>query len=43
MTTGLPLNVLLPLWLSGVMSAPDAAIQKKIYGSGTSALIISNE
>ena len=25
------------------MSAADAAIQKKIYGSGTTALIISNE
>ena len=25
------------------MSATDAAIQKKIYGSGTTALIISNE
>ena len=41
--TPLAESVLLPLWLSGVMSAPDAAIQKKIYGSGTSALIISNE
>ena len=43
--------VLLPLGLSGGMSAADAAIQKKIYGSGhpsdlasrTAALIISNE
>ena len=25
------------------MSATDAVIQKKIYGSGTTALIISNE
>ena len=25
------------------MSAADVAIQKKIYGSGTTALIISNE
>ena len=41
--TPLAKSVLLPLRLSGVMSVPDAAIQKKIYGSGTSALIISNE
>ena len=53
MTAGLPLmksvlnplakSVLIPLGLSAVMSAADAAIQKKIYGSGTTALIISNE
>ena len=36
-------SVLLPLGLSAGMSAPDAKIQKKIYGSGTTALIISNE
>ena len=52
MTTGLPLmksvliplakSVLLPLGLLAGMSAADAAIQK-IYGSGTTALIISNE
>ena len=44
-------SVLLPLGLSAGMSAADAAIQKKIYGSGcpsdlalrTTALIISNE
>ena len=36
--------VLLPLGLSANMSAADAAIQKKIYGSGrTTALIISND
>ena len=61
MTTGLPLmksvptplakSVLLPLGLSAGMPAADAAIQKKVYGSGhpsdlashTTALIISNE
>ena len=36
-------SVLLQLGLSAGMSAPDAKIQKKIYGSGTTALIISNE
>ena len=34
---------MLPLGLSSGMSAADAAIQKKIYGSGSTALIISNE
>ena len=53
MTAGLPLMksvlmplaevVLLPLGLSAGMSAADAPIQKKIYGLGTTALIISNE
>ena len=53
MTAGLPLmksvlmplakSVLLPLGLSEGISAADAAIQEKIYGSGTTALIISNE
>ena len=53
MTAGLPLmksvltplakSVLLPLGLSAAMAAADAAIQKKIYGSGTTALIILNE
>ena len=53
MTAGLPLmesallrlakSILLPLGLSAGMSAADAAIQKIIYGSGTTALIISNE
>ena len=53
MTVGLPLvnsvliplakSVLLPLGLSVGMSAADAAIQKKIYGSGKTMLIISNE
>ena len=53
MTAGLPLmkraltplakNVLLPLGLSAGMSAADASFQKKIYRSGTTALIILNE
>ena len=53
MTAGLPLmksvltplakNVLLPFGLSARISAADAAIQKKVYGSGTTALIISNK
>ena len=52
MTAGLPLiksvraplakSVFLPLGLSAGMSAADAAIQKDIYGSATTALIISN-
>ena len=36
-------SVLLPSGLSAGMSAADAAIQKNIYESGTTALIISNE
>ena len=53
MTAGLPLmksvltplakNALVPLGLSVEMWAADAAIQKNIYGSGTTTLIISNE
>ena len=53
MTAGLPLmkivltlltkSALIPLRSSAGMSAADATIQKKIYGSGTTALIISNE
>ena len=52
-TAGLPLMksvltplakiVLLPLGLSAGMSAADAVIQNNIHGSGTTALIISNE
>ena len=42
--TPLAKNVLLlQLGLSAGISAEDAAIQKKTYGSGTTALIISNE
>ena len=36
-------NVLLPLVLTAATSAADAAIQKKIFGSGMTALIILNE
>ena len=53
MTAGLPLmksvltrlakSVLLPFGLSAAMSASDVAIQKKIYRSGSTILIISNE
>ena len=40
--TPLAKSVLIPLRLSAGMSAADAAIQIKIYGLGTKALIISN-
>ena len=53
MTAGLPLlksvltslakSFLLPLGLSAGTSAADAAIQKKVYGSDTTTLIISNK
>ena len=53
MTAGLPLiksvlnplpkSVLLPLGLSAGKSAANSAIEKKIYGLGTTTLIISNE
>ena len=53
MTVGLPVikselmplakRVFLPLGLSAGMLGADAAIQKKSYGSGITALIISNE
>ena len=53
MVAGLPLkknvltllakSILLPFALTAGTSATDAAIQKKIIGSGTTALIISNE
>ena len=33
----------MPLGLTAVASATDAAIQKKIYGSGTTTLIFSNQ
>ena len=36
--TPLTKSVLMPLRLSAAMAAADAAIQKKIYGSGTTAL-----
>ena len=36
-------NILAPLGLSAAMSATDAAIQKKIYGSGTKTVEFSNK
>ena len=36
-------NVLIPLGLTATASGTDAAIQKKIFGSGMTALIISNK
>ena len=36
-------NVLALLGNTAAVSATDAGIQKKIYGSGTTTLIISNE
>ena len=41
--TRLAKGVLIPLGLSAGMLAADAAIQKKIYEPGTTALIISDE
>ena len=51
--TGLPLkanvlkplakSVLVPLELTAAASATDTAIQKKIFGSGTTTLVFSNE
>ena len=36
-------SVLIPLGLTAAASAIEAAIHKKIFGSGTAILIISNE
>ena len=36
-------NILAPLGLSAAISATDAAIQKKMYGSGNTTLIFSND
>ena len=36
-------NVLIPLGLTTAASATDAAIHKKMFGSGATTLIISNE
>ena len=36
-------NILAPLGLSAAMSAADTAILKKMYGSGNTTLIISND
>ena len=45
MKVAIPLakNVLAPLGTTAAVSAIDAGIQKKIHGSGTTTLIISNE
>ena len=45
MKVAIPLtkNVLAPLEITAATSAIDAGIQKKIHGSGTTTLIISNE
>ena len=45
MKVAIPLakNVLAPLGIAAAASAIDAGIQKKIHGSGTTTLIISNE
>ena len=36
-------NVLIPLGLTAAVSATDSAIHKKMFGSGTTKLIIFNE
>ena len=36
-------NILAPLGLSAAISATDAAIQKKMYGSGTKSVKFSNK
>ena len=36
-------SVLIPLGLTAAASATDAGIHKKMFGSGTATLIISNE
>ena len=45
MKVAIPLakNVLAPLGITAAASAIDAGIQKKVYGSGTTTLIILNE
>ena len=45
MKVAIPLakNVLAPLGITAAASAIDGEIQKKIHGSGTTTLIISNE
>ena len=36
-------NILVPLVITAAASEVDASIQKKIHGSGTTSLTISNE
>ena len=45
MKVAMPLakNVLAPLGLTAAVSAIDGSVQKKMYGSGTTTLIISND
>ena len=45
MKVAMPLakNVLAPLGISAAMSAIDGSIKKKMFGSGTTTLIISND
>ena len=42
-SVSLAINTLAPLGITAAASAIDAGIQKKIHGSGTTTLIISNE
>ena len=42
-TMPLAKNVLVPLGISAAMSAIDGSIKKKMFGSGTTTLIISND
>ena len=39
----MPKNILAPLGITAAASAINAGIQKKVHGSGTTTLIISNE
>ena len=39
----LPKSFLVPLGLTAAVSATDAAIEKKIFGSGTTRLVSSND
>ena len=41
--TPLPKSVLIPTGLTAAASVTDGAFHKKIFGSGTTMLIISNE
>ena len=43
MLQSLPKSVLVPLGLTAAVSATDAAIEKKIFGSGTTRLVSSND
>ena len=43
MLQSLPKSFLVPLGLTAAVSATDAAIEKKIFGSGTTRLVSSND